>query len=49
MLVGLREAEDRCDVLCEEHAGMPALRGNDRAQCHVVVYEDLDDMCETCA
>lgn len=49
VLRGLEESEGRCEGLCDEHAGMPALRGNGRAQCHVVVYEDLDDMCEKCA
>lgn len=49
VLKGKEMAEDKCDWLCHEHAGMPALRFNERAQCHVVVYEDLDDMCDGCA
>lgn len=42
------EAEDSCAVLCDEHAGMEVLRGNDRAQSHVVAHEDMDDMCPHC-
>lgn len=49
VLRGRGEAEDVCGGLCEGHAGMGVLRGNERAQCHVVGYEDLDDMCEKCA
>lgn len=49
VLKTLKEAEDVCGGLCEVHAGMEALRGNVRAQCHVVVWEDLDDMCNGCA
>ncbi|KAF6225982.1 hypothetical protein HO173_012612 [Letharia columbiana] len=49
VLRGKAEAEGECEWLCDEHAGMPALRDNGLAQCHVVVYEDLDDMCDGCA
>ncbi|KAL9129219.1 MAG: hypothetical protein Q9175_007352 [Cornicularia normoerica] len=49
VLKGKEMAEEKCDWLCDQHAGMPALRFNERAQCHVVVYEDLDDMCDGCA
>ena len=49
VLRGRKEAEDVCVGLCEGHAGMGVLRGNERAQCHVVGYENLDDMCEKCA
>lgn len=49
VLKGKAEAEDKCEWLCDEHAHMPALRLNELAECHVVVYEDLDDMCDRCA
>lgn len=49
VLKGQAEAEDRCEGLCGAHAGMPVLRSNELAECHVVVYEDLDDMCGGCA
>lgn len=43
-----KEAEDKCDALCNQHIHMPALRDNIRNQCHIVVYTDLDDMCPDC-
>ena len=49
VLKGKAEAEDVCDGLCGVHAGMEALRDDDIAQCHVVHYEHLDDMCLDCA
>ena len=49
VLKGLEEAEDRCETLCDQHAGLQVVRGDRELQCHVVVYEDLDDMCDLCA
>ncbi len=49
VLKSMEESEAKCDILCDEQAHMPALRHNKRSQCHVVVYDDLDDMCEGCA
>lgn len=43
-----KEAEDKCAGLCMEHAGMPVLRGDQRAQCKILTWEDMDDMCEDC-
>ena len=48
VLKSKEESKAKCDVLCDEHAHMPALRHNARSQCHVVVYDDLDDMCDGC-
>ena len=45
---GEREAEGRCGWLCDEHAGMEVVTGSELVRCHVVVYEDLDDMCPLC-
>lgn len=41
-------AEDRCADMCMEHAGMPVLKGDQRAQCKILTWENLDDMCSEC-
>ena len=42
-------AAETCETMCQQHANMPMLMGNSRAQSHIVAYEEMDDMCDCCA
>ena len=48
LLWGKKEAEDRCTVMCKEHADMPIVRGDEKAVSHIISWEDMDDMCVGC-
>ena len=48
LLWGKQAAEDRCQSMCDEHAGMPVVKGNEMAVSHILSWEDMDDMCHGC-
>ena len=48
LLWGQQFAEDRCEVMCKEHADMPVVKGDEKAVSHMISWEDLDDMCLEC-
>ena len=48
LLWGRKIAEDRCEVMCKEHAGMPLVRGDGMAVPKIISWEDIDDMCVGC-
>ena len=41
-------AEDRCEIMCKEHADMPMVKGDEMAASHMITWEDMDDMCPEC-
>ena len=51
----MEEADARCEVLCEQHTGLPVfkrdLQMESHGACmrnHMIGWEDLDDMCDKC-
>lgn len=48
MLRGKELAEKKCEKLCLEYTKMPVLKGDQRAQCKILTWENLDDMCSDC-
>ncbi|KAF6218172.1 hypothetical protein HO133_006131 [Letharia lupina] len=42
------EVEAVCGGLCRGRVGMPMLEGDRNARSHQEVFEDLDDMCDSC-
>lgn len=37
-----------CESLCQENLGMPMLKDHKFMSSHQVVWNDMDDMCDTC-
>ena len=48
LLWGREEEEDLCEVMCDQHAGMPMIKGDEKAVAHMISWEDMDDMCVGC-
>ena len=40
--------DDVCTEFCDMHAGLPYLKDSKLAPNRIVIYEDMDDMCDHC-
>ncbi len=40
--------DDVCTGFCDVHTGMPYLNDSKLAHNRIIIYEDMDDMCDDC-